>query len=272
MRITAIEELGSVVVRMGVGITHLLPARLWLRIREEAAMVRRMDYERHPIYMCVDSWIENDYRLHSCKKEPGTVTWIESWFKPDDVFYDIGANVGAYSLVAFRFLGGQTTIYAFESGFVTFPQLCRNIYLNGAGEVIVPLQVALSDQTSITAFHYQNLVPGGALHALGYPIDHQGKQFQPVFTLPTLSYRLDDFVRQFGLPLPNHIKIDVDGTEYQILKGSEEILARPGLRSILLEFNEEHEGSDKIEQLLEEYGLALHGRRRENHLFLRKDL
>jgi len=187
------------------------------------------------------------------------------------VFYDIGANVGAYSLVASRFLGDKSRIYAFEPGFVTFPQLCKNIYLNGAGEAIVPLQVALSDQTSITTFHYQNLVTGGALHALGDPIDQYGKQFQSVLTLPTLAYRLDDFVRQFGLPMPNHIKIDVDGTEYQILKGAEVTLSHPELRSILLEFNEEHEDSDKIGQLLEEHGLVLHSRR-DNSLYFRKAL
>lgn len=266
------QRLVGLAVRVGVFATGLLPPRLWLLIRERSVLVRRMDYERHPILMHVDSWIENDVRLHSCGKEPGTVKWIETWLKPGDVFYDIGANVGAYSLVAFRFLSGKTKIYAFEPGFMTFPQLCRNICLNGAGEAIVPLQVALSDQTFITAFHYQNLVPGGALHALGAPIDQHGKRFQPVFTLPTLSYRLDDFVRQFGLPVPNHMKIDVDGTEYQILRGSEEILALPELRSILLEADEECEGVDEIVRLLEENGLVLHSRRNENIVFCRKDL
>jgi len=265
------QELVRLAVQVSVGVIRLLPTRLWLRVREESAMVRRMDYEQCPIYMCVDSRIENDVRLHSCKKEPGTIEWIESWFRSGDVFYDIGANVGAYSLVASRFLGDKSRIYAFEPGFVTFPQLCKNIYLNGAGEAIVPLQVALSDQTSITTFHYQNLVTGGALHALGDPIDQYGKQFQSVLTLPTLAYRLDDFVRQFGLPMPNHIKIDVDGTEYQILKGAEVTLSHPELRSILLEFNEEHEDSDKIGQLLEEHGLVLHSRR-DNSLYFRKAL
>lgn len=261
----------DLVVWLGSGAARLLPTRIWLRIRGNVQIVRQMDYDRAPINMVVDSWIENDVRLHSCRKEPGTVEWIESWFKPGDVFYDIGANVGAYSLVAFRFLNGKTKIYAFEPGFVTFPQLCRNIYLNHAGEAIVPLQVALSDQTSITPFHYQNLVTGGALHALGDPIDQHGKQFQPVFTLPTLSYRLDDFVRQFGLPMPNHIKIDVDGTEYQILKGAKEMLSHSELHSILLEFNQEHEDNNQIAQLLREHGLVLRSRRGENSLYCRKD-
>jgi FkbM family methyltransferase len=259
-------------IRMGVGITRLLPKRLWLGIREEAALVKRMDYGRHSIYMCVDSWIENEVRLLSCSKEPGTVEWVESWFKPDDVFYDIGANVGAYALVAFHFLRGKTKVYAFEPGFVTFPQLCRNIYLNGAADAIIPFQVALSDETSVTGFHYQNLLSGGALHALKTPVDQYGKRFQPVFTLASLGYRLDEFVRQFALPVPNHLKIDVDGTEYQILRGLEELLKQPELRSILIEVNEKNEDTVEIEKLLEKNGLVLHSRRNENSVYCRKDL
>jgi FkbM family methyltransferase len=248
-------------IRMGVGITRLLPKRLWLGIREETALVKRMDYGRQSIYMCVD-----------CSKEPGTVDWIEIWFKPGDVFYDIGANVGAYALVAFHFLRGKTRVYAFEPGFVTFPQLCRNIYLNGAADGIIPFQVALSDETSVSGFHYQNLLAGGALHALKTPVDQYGKHFDPVFTLSTLGYRLDEFVRQFALPVPNHLKIDVDGTEYQILRGAEELLKQAELRSILIEINEEHEDTIEIERLLEKNGMVLHSRRNENRVYCRKDL
>src|SRR3990172_968955 len=121
-----LRGLFQTVVRVGAGITRMLPPRLWFRILGEARRVKRMDYGRHPIYMCVDSWIENDVRLRSCNKEPGTVEWIENWFRSGDVFYDIGANTGAYSLVAFRFLSGKAKIYSFEPGFVTFPQLCKN--------------------------------------------------------------------------------------------------------------------------------------------------
>lgn len=264
-------RLVSGVVKFGVRITRLLPRGLWLRIREEAAVVRRLDYGRFPIYMCVDSWIENDVRLHSCSKEPYTVEWIESRFKPGDVFYDVGANVGAYSLIVFKFLSGQTQIYAFEPGFVVFPQLCRNIYLNGASKAVVPLQIALAHQTSITPFNYQNLIPGGALHSLGAAIDYLGKDFQPVLSLDTLSYRLDDFVEQFGLQIPNHIKIDVDGAEYQVLQGSEKILGRQEVRSVLVEVNEERVGGGDIVRFLEERGFVLRGRGAENSLFCRKD-
>ncbi len=110
------------------------------------------------------------------------------------------------------------------------------------------------------------------MHALKTPVDQYGKQFRPVFTLASLGYRLDEFVRQFALPIPNHLKIDVDGTEYQILKGSEEVLKRAEVRSILIEVNEKHEDTFEIEKLLEKNGLVLHSRRNENSVYCRKDL
>jgi len=259
----------QVAVKLGAGATRLLPAKLWLRIREASGLVRRMDYERAPIYLNVDSWIEHDFRLRSCQKEPGTVEWIESWFKPGDVFYDIGANVGAYSLVAFRFLKGRARIYAFEPSFVTFPQLCRNIHLNNAAKVIIPFQIALSDQTGLADFHYQNLTTGGALHALGAPLDQRGQEFQPVSTLPTLTYRLDEFMQQFGLPFPNHIKIDVDGNELQILKGTDAILHHQELRSILLEIDKEQSRAE-ITSLLDANEFVLHRRADANNLYCRR--
>lgn len=264
-----IDDLG---VQIGLSVSRLLPTRTWLRIRDGNQVIRQMDYARYPIYMVVDSWIENDVRLHSAKKEPETVEWIENWFKPDDVFYDIGANVGAYSLVAFRFLGGKIKVYAFEPGFVTFPQLCRNIQLNCAEKSIIPLQVALFDHTSMIPLHYQNIVPGGALHALGAPIDWRGKRFQPFFSLPTLSYRLDDFVQQFKLPLPNHIKLDVDGMECQVLKGSSEILNRLELRSVQVEISEKADDVNAIEQLFEKKGLVLYSCKNNNALYVRKGI
>ncbi len=87
-----------------------------------------------------------------------------------------------------------------------------------------------------------------------------------------MSYRLDDFVRQFGLPVPNHLKIDVDGTEVQVLKGSKEILKNPEFRSILMEVNESRTDAFEIEKVLEDNGLVLQSRGDENSVYRRKDL
>lgn len=256
-------------VRAVAGVTRLLPTRFWLEVRDESRLMRPMDYRGGRVYLGVDSCIEHDARLREAGKEPGTVQWIEEWFRSGEVFFDIGANVGSFSLIAFRFLGGRTRIYAFEPGFMTFPQLCRNIHLNRADQSIAPFQVALSNRTGVSAFHYRDLKPGSALHALEVPRDWRGKGFEPVLSLPILSYRLDDFIRQFELPGPNHLKIDVDGMEYQILQGAEQTLRSPTLRSLLMEANEDDVHAAEAAALLAGSGLELHARMRENCLYIR---
>ena len=47
-------------------------------------------------------------------KEPDTVEWINRYVKPGDVFYDIGANLGLYSILAAKLLQGRGKVYRFE--------------------------------------------------------------------------------------------------------------------------------------------------------------
>jgi FkbM family methyltransferase len=252
------------------GIARLLPTRFWLEVRGKTQLVRRADYQGAAVLLRIDSVIENDVRLREAHKEPGTVRWIEQWIRPGEVLFDIGANVGSYSLIAFCALRGNARIYAFEPGFTTFPQLCHNTYINKAGGSITPFQVALSDRTALVSFHYSDLQPGSALHALEVPKDWRGDDFKPVFSLPITAYRLDDFVQQFGLPEPNHLKIDVDGNECQILQGAGELLGSPTLRTVLIEADENYEYAAEVTALLTASGLALHTQFGPNSLYVRR--
>lgn len=256
-------------IRLVASLVRLLPIRFWLDVRDEAHLVLRMDYSKVPVYLGVDSRIEHDVRLHEARKEPGTVQWIEEWFRPGEVFYDIGANVGSFSLIAFRFLEGRIKVYSFEPGFMTFPRLCHNLQLNHADRCISPFQIALSEKTCLSTLHYRDLKPGSAMHALETPKDWRGERFEPAFSLPVISYRLDDFIEQFGLPAPNHLKIDVDGVEYQVLQGAERTLKSHSLRTLLMEANEDYEYANEATALVAKCGLELRARMRENCLYVR---
>ncbi len=62
---------------------------------------------------------------------------------------------------------------------------------------------------------------------------------------------LDDLVAQFGVPVPNHIKIDVDGIESEILAGAAATLKDPALRSILVELSRNNkDDSEAIDRVL----------------------
>ena len=209
--------------------------------------------------MRVDSLVQIT-RLHACAKEPETITWIESQFKPEDIFYDIGANVGAYSFVAWAITGGNCTVYAFEPSFSTYAALSHNILLNRCQEKVVAFQLALSDETKLVAFNYSQVIPGAAMHSLGYTLDQNGQHFKSEFVQSIPSFRLDDLIKQFCLRIPNHIKLDVDGAEYKVLQGAMETLAHPDLRSVLVEVDEERFPHGEIPSLMASKGFRIDAR------------
>ena len=236
-----------------------LPLRTQAFTKSRLDCIGLLDYARSPIRMVVESEAELP-RLRSCFKEPETVAWIEGSVRPGDVLFDIGANVGAYSLVADRATGGTCTVYAFEPSFSTFAQLSRNVALNAAEGRVIPVLVAFSDVNGMVTFNYSSFAPGAALHALGESLDNLGRPFRPAFSQPVLSYRMDDFVAQFALTPPNHIKLDVDGVELKVLRGAPGILANRSLRSVLVEVEPARPERVAIEMLLQENGFVIKGR------------
>ena len=236
-----------------------LPLRTQALAKARLGSLGSLDYDGGSIRMVVDSEAELP-RLRSCFKEPETVAWIEQFVRGGDVLFDIGANVGAYSLVADRATKGGCTVYAFEPSFSTFAQLSRNIALNGAAGRVIPVLVALSDVTGLVTFNYSSTDPGTALHALGPSLDSSGKPFTPAFTQPVLSYRMDDFIAQFAIAAPNHIKLDVDGLELKVLRGATGVLANPRLRTVIVEIEPGRPERAAIEELLAANRFVVHGR------------
>ena len=245
--------------RVVVSVLKRSPIDQLLQVKNEINPVERMDYAPRDIFLHVDSAVEHSVRLNSCKKEPDTVRWIETFLREGDVLFDVGANVGAYSLVTAKYHEGRVKTYAFEPSFVNFMQLCKNVLLNDCQESVVPLPLALSDRTTIDKFNYRNLIPGSALHALGEAVDDSGATFQPEFIQYVLSYRIDDLVEQFSLPVPNHLKIDVDGIELAVLEGAGRTLADPSVRSIILEMRDDATGR-RITEFLNRHCFGLHSR------------
>ena len=185
-------------------------------------------------------------RKNAASKEPLTVEWIES-LPPGSVLYDIGANVGAYSLIAALRPGGPLRVVAVEPGAASYALLCDHISLNGVGEAVTPLPLVLGDRTELVRFGYATLEAGAASHAgvLG--------QGDVAYSQPMLMFRLDDLVERFSLPAPQHVKLDVDGAELEVLRGAGALLADAELHSVLVEVPQQLES--EIDQLMSANGL-----------------
>ena len=152
-------------------------------------------------------------------KEIDTIAWIDE-FDDGCVFWDIGANVGVYSLYAA--VKRRACVLAFEPAAANFYALTQNVNLNGLDGQIATYCVAFSKTTGLGTVNLSSRAIGASLHQYGAagaisPYTEAG-------TSPAmhnaLGFTVDAFLDQFTPPFPNHIKIDVDGLELAILSGS----------------------------------------------------
>lgn len=203
------------------------------------------------------------------KQEPETLAWIDNHIQAGDHLWDVGANVGAYSLYAC--LNKGVTVTSFEPVASTFAILVRNVDLNGMGERIVPLCLALSDSTGMTPLYLSDAEAGSSMHALGAPSNVQG-EFSAVGIQQTLTMRADQLASQLNLAPPHHVKIDVDGHELQVLRGMGELL--DGVGTVWIELEEQAHNAreqDEIEALLASRGFARAERGGRNCLFVKRN-
>lgn len=189
-------------------------------------------------------------------KEPETIAWIDSFTEPA-VFYDVGANVGVYTLYACA-RHPALTVYAFEPEGQSFAGLCRNIVRNGFA-MAHPYCCAVSNATGPGELSVSSLAAGAGAAALGS--DYKFLNKAPVFRQGIFAVSIDDLILRFALPFPNYLKVDVDGLETEILEGSGAALRDPRLRGLLVEFQYSDESDlTPMLQRLSSLGLELHGR------------
>ena len=208
--------------------------------------------------------ISNEVELHRVRtyttKEPETLDWLRTELRDDDVYFDVGANIGLYSLYAARLKPGSR-IYAFEPQAQTFSRLCQNLLLNGFTN-IVPCCFPLSDVDTYAMFHVYDMRPGSSLHSLDGLSDWRGSGKDLVqLRQGVLAVTLDSLVRQHDLPAPTLLKVDVDGLEERILAGGRDLLQSGRLRSILVEVTQDANWTGKTwaEATLEKDGYHVTG-------------
>lgn len=186
-------------------------------------------------------------------KEPETLTWLENIPK-GAVLWDIGANVGLYSIYACK--ARDCRVFAFEPSVFNLELLARNIYLNGAQQKAVIVPVALSDALGPSLFKMSSTAWGGALSTFGQDFDQHGGKLNSIFEYQTMGMTMDDAMRLLNIPAPRFIKIDVDGIEHFILRGGAETLK--GVESVMVEIDDGFaEQAEETARHLQSAGLTL---------------
>ncbi len=186
-------------------------------------------------------------------KEPETIEWIDT-FQKGQVLFDIGANIGLYSLYAAK---KGVFVVAFEPESQNYALLNRNVYLNRASDNVICLNVALSDRNCVDYLYLPEFRVGGALNNFGGALDWRKRAFTPSFKQGAVSHTLDSFLQLYPPHFPNHIKIDVDGVEAEVVRGAQETLRDSRLKSLSIELNDSLPEDREAIDLIQSLGLKL---------------
>ncbi len=143
---------------------------------------------------------------------------MEKHLGSGDVVFDIGANVGFFSIIAARLVGETGRVYAFEPVRRNVRHLRRNASLNGLDNVTV-VEKAVAGRSGPGSLVLAEYSGGAALSTATRPPDATS-------SIDVMLVTIDDVVRSGDAPSPSLIKIDVEGAELDVLEGMVETLGR----------------------------------------------
>ena len=186
--------------------------QVWVRYDDQAVIhIALGDYLQQKIFF--DGYYER-----------GLIDWLKRTLRPDDVFWDVGANIGAVTLVASRLC---KQVVAFEPDPRSLPLLTGNVQSNALTNVeIVP--AALGESAGTAVLHQAPAKNTGMSSLLADRGD--GGSQAPVTVMPA-----DTLVRERPDLAPTVMKIDVEGAEHLVLRGAADLLRRGGVRALVFE-------------------------------------
>ncbi len=168
--------------------------------------------------------------------------FVRTTLQPGQVFVDVGANAGYYTLLASRLVGNTGLVVAFEPSPRIRAQLERNVHLNGLENVSIRSQAIAREQGQ--ARFFESADPRNSGIASLRP--GEGREAKPL-TVETTT--LDAVAAGLGRRI-DLLKIDVEGAELDVIAGGERTLSAPDAPTIVFE----HFGDGEIFAALQSLG------------------
>jgi len=161
---------------------------------------------------------------HRLRSEEWILKRLLNDFQPDDIFYDVGANIGNYTIYAANKLRNGAVV-AFEPFPPNVDQLNKNLSQNPSPADLHVLEIALADNNGTAPFTAPESNEVGLGTAMMKPGDRYGVEVA----------RADDLIVSKNLPEPTIVKIDVEGAEALVIDGMKGTLASPRCRALYCE-------------------------------------
>jgi FkbM family methyltransferase len=149
--------------------------------------------------------------------EPHVKWLLRSLLEPGKSFFDIGAHVGYYTLLAAHAVGPKGVIHSFEANPGTFELLSKNVRRNDFGRILLN-RVALTDMNGEVRFCIDEIRPASS--------SLSGKGADRLTELSVPSVTLDSYIESNSVTMLDLIKIDIEGGEVRVFRGGQETLSR----------------------------------------------
>lgn len=219
--------------------------RDYLEARIEYGLIMRLHFES-----------ELARRIYCDDFERPERHFVSAFLNPGDIFVDVGANIGLFSLIAACRVGHSGAVYAFEPSRKTFHRLLENIELNNLRNTQC-IELALSDESGEFPF-YTSKEGFDAWNSFAHPIEGKyfSRQFVQCVTWDRFA-RLHQLVGKVAM-----MKIDVEGWESRVLEGAKESFSREDAPLLQVEFTDKATTSagtscKSLYQLLETLGYRI---------------
>lgn len=183
--------------------------------------------------------------FYSHLSEPEEMLFLAKYLRKDDLFVDIGANVGVFTIIASGF--ANCTSLVFEPSSLSVNCLRRNIAINSLEENVFVYQCALG-ATEETTYLSTELA---TMNRIVAEDDLIKKELVDVKTLDSFLFKMQSFSNII-------LKIDVEGFEYEVLKGSQNVLNLQSVNVVILESNSLSHNYDRFQYSTKDF-LASHG-------------
>ncbi len=162
--------------------------------------------------------------------DPQVFWYLQVLLQPGDVFFDVGANYGLFTIISSRLVGQNGSIHSFEPLPDAYNYLERNISVNNLGNV-VSNRVAVGQSSGHAMIHRFSDLPIGHTS-----LSSLGRQDSSPLACDVIA--LDDYLTEAKIADVNMIKIDVEGSERDVLYGASTLIKRNS-PAIILEINRE---------------------------------
>ena len=164
-------------------------------------------------------------------KEEETIRWMDKFGKKNNIFFDIGANIGLYSLYYSSLY--RSSVYSFEPDFQNLYLFKKNIILNDLQKYINIIPNPVNNQNCFGKLIYNiNNLSGSSDIFFNYIKFLKNKNFKKI---SMLAVKIDDLTKNLIIPYPTLIKIDVDGGEIDVIQGAHRTITSKNCKSVLVE-------------------------------------